>query len=162
MIACFLLCGAGNAQLNYKLHSIFIYKFTQYIEWPDKTSGGDFVIGVLGNSPIQPELNALAAAKKVGTRPIVIKKIQAGDDVSACHILFVASDQNSSLSGISSKTSGKPLLIISEMVNGAKQGASINLIMVDEKMKFEMNKKILERQGLKVSTDLVKLAIQVE
>jgi hypothetical protein len=150
-----------DAQVNYKLHSIFIYKFTQYIEWPDKGAAGDFVIGVVGNSPIQAELEALAATKKVGAKNIVVKKLSPTADLSICHIVFLAEGQSSHLANISTKLSGKPCLLISEVTNGAKKGAGINLIIVDEKMKFEMNKGTVENQGLKVSGDLVKLAVMV-
>jgi hypothetical protein len=150
-----------EAQVNYKLHSIFIYKFTQYIEWPDKASAGDFVIGVVGNSPIQAELEALAATKKVGSKSIVVKKMSASADLSVCHIIFLAEGQSGQLANISGKLAGKPCLLISEVTNGAKKGAGINLIIVDEKMKFEMNKGAVESQGLKVSGDLVKLAVLV-
>lgn len=161
---CVLLIGThfSKAQVNYKLHSIFIYKFTQYIEWPDKASGGEFIIGVVGSSPIQAELEALAATKKVGTKTIVVKKLSPTADLSACHIIFLAEGQSSHLSTIAGKISGKPILLISEVTNGAKKGAGINLIIVDDKMKFEMNKGQIEKQGLKVSGDLIKLAVLVD
>ncbi|MCU0430460.1 MAG: YfiR family protein [Cytophagaceae bacterium] len=154
--------GFTYAQVNYKLHSIFIYKFTQYIEWPDKASGGEFVIAVVGSSPIQAELEGLAATKKVGAKNIVVKKLTPSSDFSTCHIIFLAEGQSSHLSSIAGKVVGKPILFISEVTNGAKKGAGINLIIVDDKMKFEMNKGSVEKQGLKVSGDLVKLAVQVE
>ncbi len=147
------------AQVNYKVHSLFVYKFTQYIEWPSQS--GDFVIAVVGNSPILSELEAVAASKKVGTRNIVIKKLTASADMSGCHIIFVSEGQSGSLASISSKVVGKNTLVISETNGGAKKGAGINFIIVDDKMKFELNKGAVEKQGLKVSGDLTKLAIVV-
>jgi hypothetical protein len=43
----------------------------------------------------------------------------------------------------------------------AKEGSDINFILVDGKLKYEMNKSSLEKSGLKVMPDLVKLAILV-
>jgi hypothetical protein len=118
-----------NAQVNYKIHSLFMYKFTQYIEWP--ANSGDFVIGVIGNSPIISELESIAATKKVDTR------------------------------NIAAKLQGKPILLVSESPGAAKKGSGINFVIVDDKMKFELNKAAVEKQGLKVSGDLAKLAIVV-
>lgn len=148
-----------NAQVNYKVHSLFIYKFTQYIEWP--SNQGDFVIGVVGNSPIQAELEAIAAIKKVDTRTIVVKKMSASADLSSCQMVFIAEGQSSNLASIASKLQGKHTLIISETNGGAKKGAGINFVIADDKMKFELNKGTVEKQGLKVSGDLTKLAIVV-
>jgi hypothetical protein len=156
----FVLYGLiANAQVNYKIHSLFVYKFTQYIEWPSKT--GDFVIGVVGNSPIQAELEAIAATKKVDTRSIVVKKMSASSDLSACHMVFVSEGQSNNLTAILAKLQGKPILVVSETSGGAKKGAGINFVIVDDKMKFELNKGAVEKQGLKVSGDLTKLAIVV-
>ncbi|MCS6823699.1 MAG: YfiR family protein [Cytophagaceae bacterium] len=152
---------AAIAQVNYKMHSLFIYKFTQYIEWPASASSGDFVIGVVGNSPIISELEALASSKKVGTRNIVVKKLTSSSDPNGCHILFISESQSAHIGTLAGKLTNSPVLILSESEGGAKKGAGINFIIVDDKMKFELNKSAIEKRGLKISADLVKLAIVV-
>ena len=62
VIMIMLFAFQATAQVNYKIHSLFMYKFTQYIEWP--STSGDFVIGVVGSSPIIAELEAIAATKR--------------------------------------------------------------------------------------------------
>ncbi|HVD98273.1 MAG TPA: YfiR family protein [Cytophagaceae bacterium] len=148
-----------NAQVNYKIHSLFMYKFTQYIEWP--ANSGDFVIGVIGNSPIISELESIAATKKVDTRNIVVKKMSASADLSGCQMVFISEGQSSSIGSIAAKLQGKPILLVSESPGAAKKGSGINFVIVDDKMKFELNKAAVEKQGLKVSGDLAKLAIVV-
>jgi hypothetical protein len=151
-----MLTQQSKAQgINYKVHALFLYKFTQYIEWP--AANGNYVIGVVGNSPILEELQNIASAKK----NVTIKKLTATSDMSGCHLIFVSEGSSTHLSSVSSKVSGKPVLVISETGSGAKRGAGINFIMVDDKMKFELNKGMVERQGLKVSGDLVTLSIVV-
>ena len=76
-------------------------------------------------------------------------------------MVFISEGQSSSLGSISAKLQGKPVLIISETGGGAKKGAGINFVILDDKMKFELNKGAVEKQGLKVSGDLAKLAIVV-
>jgi hypothetical protein len=141
--------------VNYKVHALFLYKFTQYIEWPAANSS--YVIGVVGNSPILEELQNLANTRK----NLVIKKLTATSDMSGCQLIFVSENSSNHLATISSKVSGKPVLIISETGSGAKKGAGINFVLIDDKMKFELNKGIIEHQGLKVSGDLVSLSIIV-
>ncbi len=141
--------------INYKVHALFLFKFTQYIEWP--AANGNYVVGVVGNSPILEELQNLALSRK----NLIIKKMSASSDLSGCQVVFISENSSTQLSAISSKLSGKPILVISETGAGAKKGAGINFVMIDDKMKFELNKGTLERQGLKVSSDLVTLSIVV-
>ena len=65
---------SGMAQ-SYKMHTVFIFSFTRYIQWPDAYNGGDFEILVLGDSPIVDELKSMAQVKKVGDRAIKVTKI---------------------------------------------------------------------------------------
>ncbi len=152
---CMIATNAKSQGINYKVHALFIYKFTQYIEWP--TTNATYVIGVVGNSPIIEELQALANTRK----NLTIKKLTATSDLSGCQLIFVSENSSSSLGSISGKVTGKPVLVISETGSGAKKGAGINFVMKDDKMKFELNKGTVERQGLKVSGDLVTLSIVV-
>jgi len=70
---------SGNCkaqETDYKAYTLFIYNFMKYIEWPEAQSKGDFVIAVLGDSPVNKELQTLAAGKKLKGRNIVLKKMQ--------------------------------------------------------------------------------------
>jgi len=53
-----------SQDLDYRAQSLYIYKFTKYIYWPEEKTRGDFFIGVYGNSPIFKELNLMASLKK--------------------------------------------------------------------------------------------------
>ncbi|OQX73103.1 MAG: hypothetical protein B6D64_14350, partial [Bacteroidetes bacterium 4484_276] len=83
-----LLAPAVNAQ-NEKLQTVFIYNFTKHIEWPPEYSSGDFVIGVLGNSPIIEEIEKLAKSRKIGNQKIVVNKYRTIDDIGQCNIIFI-------------------------------------------------------------------------
>jgi hypothetical protein len=147
---------SSNAQMtNHKMYALFIYKFTQYIQWPSESS--KYVVGVIGDSPVTAELENLATTRK----NMEVRKVTPGSDMSALHILFVSESNSSQLSGIASKTAGKNILVVSETNAGAKKGAGINFVKIDDKVKFELNKGAVEKQGLKVSGDLISLSIMV-
>ncbi|MCK4663551.1 MAG: YfiR family protein [Bacteroidales bacterium] len=149
-----------NAQVP-KLQSIFIYNFTKYIEWPASVRSGDFVIGILGNSPIEGELNNLAAAKKVGSQPIVIKIYKSADEIGVCHVLFIPSSKSDEIGKAVSKIGQKNTLIITEKEGMASKGSSINFVIRENKQKFELNMANTSKMGLKVSSSLQQLAILV-
>lgn len=147
------------AQTNYKIHTIFIYKFTQYIQWSNHQD--DFVIGVIGNSPIITELQSLTNTKKVGNKNIVVKKITKSSDINNVNLIFLSESSSKDITTLLTKISNKEILIVSESNGLAKKGSGINFIIQDDKLKFELNKKNIEKQGLKVSGDLIKLAILI-
>ncbi|MDX2188263.1 MAG: YfiR family protein [Bacteroidota bacterium] len=148
-------------EINYKIHSMFIYHFTRYIDWPESKKTGNFVIGIYGNSQIQSELEAMAATKKAGTQTMNVRKISSVDEALECHIVFVCANKSSELDAITAATANKPILLVTEKNGLAKKGAGINFIISDDKLKFEINKSSVESHSLKVSGDLVKLGIVI-
>lgn len=146
---------------DYRLHSGFMYHFTKYIEWPAAKKSGDFVIGVVGNAPISDALNAMAASKTVGTQKIVIKKFSNVAAVSDCQILFLSNDSAKDVDEAASKSKSKNYLLVTESNGLAKKGACINFVVVDGKLKFELSKSAVKDAGLKVSSELLGLAIVI-
>jgi len=154
------LCISTQAQTsNAKMQSVFIYNFTKLINWPAAYQSGNFVIGVLGNSPIVTELENMASTKKAGSQTIVIEKYASIDAISKCHILVIPQSQSSKIASALGKVGGNNTLVVSDMEGGTKKGASINFVVVDSKQKFELSETNAKNKGLKVGAELLKLAI---
>lgn len=153
---------AQNIDTNAKYKAMFVYNFTKYFEWPQSYKEGNFVIGVLGNSSLLSELNNMATNKKVGNQSFEIKTFANAGAISNCHMLIVAPDVATPLSEIISKIKKNSTLLITEKQGFAKQGAAINFVVQNNKPAFELNKANIEKQELKVSKDLLSLAIVVE
>lgn len=141
---------------------MFIYNFTKYFEWPPSYKEGNFVIGILGNSPLLTELNNMATIKKAGNQPFEIKTYPNASSIGNCHMLIVAPDVTTPLSEIIAKIKKNSTLLITEKQGFAKQGAAINFVVQNNKPAFELNKANVEKQEIKVSKDLLSLAILVE
>ena len=142
--------------------SLFIYNFTKNIEWPDEYKSGDFVIAVLGNSPIITELEKIAKLKKVGNQSMVIVRINSISEIDRCHIVYITPSKSSVLSDVIGSTSSRPVVIIGDKPGLATEGAGLNFVKVDGKQKFEINMGKLQRNGLKVNSYLSTLGIVVQ
>ena len=159
-VLAFVLVANGFAQTaDYKFHSVFIYNFTKYIQWPTEQQNGEFVIAVVGNSPVFDELNKITANKTVGTQKIVVKKFTSARELDNCQIVFVPGAGN--FEAVQEKLKGKAVLMITEKPGMAKKGSGINFVMQDNKWKFELNEVMTQHAGLKVSKELAKLAIPI-
>ena len=141
--------------------SIFMYQFTRYITWP--SSEGQFVIGVLGETPVRAALDKMASTKKVnGKRRIVILTFPEVANIKNCHMIFIPSGQRSKIGAVSAKLKGKPVVIVSESKGLALKGAHINFFTKSSKVKFEMNLATMKASKLEVTGRFKDLAVIVK
>jgi len=146
---------------NYKMHTVFIFSFTRYIQWPTAYNGAEFEIIVLGDSPIVEELKAMAQAKKVGDRNIKVTRINSPEEIRKCNILFVPAAQSSQINDVLTKVTTQSILVVTEEPGLGAKGSNVNFITRDGKLAFELNQDAATRQGLKVSNELSRLAILI-
>ena len=154
---CFI---SGMAQ-SYKMHTVFIFSFTRYIQWPDAYSGGEFEILVLGDSPIVDELKAMAQVKKVGDRAIKVTKINNVSEIRKCNILFIPASKSPQIAEVLAKVTTQSILVVSEEQGLGAKGSNVNFVTKDGKLAFELNQGATTKQGLKVSNELSRLAILI-
>lgn len=150
--------GTSEAQVQ-RYHSLFLYNFTKYIQWPATYQQGNFVIGVYGSSPIVEHLENIASNKTAGSQKFVIKKFSSPEEISQCHMLYLPSGESQNLALIKAKLQGQSTLIVTEQDGMAQKGSNINFVLVDGKVKFELNREVTANANLKVSSELSRLAI---
>ena len=162
MKKCLLMLGfvmIGTVSLfgqKEKIQSVFIYNFiTKYIEWPASYKSGDFVIGVLGNSPITAELEDLAYNRNVGNQKITVKTFKNADDITTCHVLYIPESKIGEIEKALTKI-GNTLIITDNAPSGTK-GDAINFMTVGGKQRFGVKAYNATNKGLIVSPELGKL-----
>lgn len=149
---------------DYKFHNIFIYNFTKYITWPNEYQQGDFVIGVLGASPLTNQLRSWVSNKKVrGVQDIVVKQFESPSDLrnEKLHMIFIPYSRSAYLRYVQEAVSGKPTLVITERSGLALQGSMINFVVRNGRWTFEINEEATNQAGLTVSEQLMRVAIRV-
>ncbi|BDD11212.1 hypothetical protein FUAX_36440 [Fulvitalea axinellae] len=146
---------------SYKYHQVFMYIFARFIEWPEQVSEGDFVIGVLGESPVEESLREMARTKRLDGRRIVVKRIESLGEGRECHIAYVSSGQSHRLFLLKEKVKGLPVLLVTEKPGYATKGSAINLIRKNGRLRFELNKEVLRQSSLRPMPNLLKFAILV-
>jgi hypothetical protein len=138
-----------------KLKAIFVYNFTKYVNWPNKS--GNFIITVIGKSSISAEIISIASKKMVGNSPIEVKVVNAPEEFTESHIVYIPASKTSALAVIKQKSADHHYLIITEKPDACRSGSCINFVSKDGKLSFEISKINLESYGLEVSSDLLKL-----
>lgn len=145
-----------------KVHSVFIYNFIKYVQWPEDYSTGDFTIGILGDTNLDEELQKLAAIKTVNGRKISIKKYKdVGSIEKKCNILFLTSESSTLLSDVLKKINGNSTLLITHKEGLGKFGSLINFVSENGRYRFEINITAFEKSKLKFEQQLKAVAILI-
>lgn len=159
MIGMTVPCQKSSAQSkDYRSQVLFIYNFIKYINWPVGTE--NFVIGIVGNSPITNELNKLASVKKTPDgKPIIIKVIEDASVTGTCDMIYLSDARSKDIASIIAEIHLRPALVVAERDGLTKKGAEISFFTQDDgKLSFSISRKNMESKKLKVSGELLRLA----
>jgi hypothetical protein len=156
----YLLISFSVYAQNEKTKASFIYNFTKYISWPDDASQGNFVIGVYGSPAMSDELKAIAGTRKVGTRSIDVLDFASVGSMQKCHLVYVPDGKKADLDKVIEKFRPQPVVVVSDVAGAILKGGAINFIMVDGKQNFEVKKDNVEKNGIKVNSQLLNLGVE--
>lgn len=143
----------------HEIHAMMLYNFTKYIQWPE--SSGAFVIGVIGDDNVYNTMNSWYNGKLKGNRKFKIVRFSSAAEVTQTDILYVSKTSSNRFEEIKAKTDSSKTLIITDKIGLGKKGSNINFKMVNNKLAFELNKASIETSSLKVSSQLMSMAILI-
>lgn len=157
--------GSKNDAEEYSVKAAFIYNFTKFVEWDKSETSPTFVIGVIGDSPIYKPLLEVAATKTINNKKIEVMRCNASSPSDCkCQILFVPETIKSKdfQDFLTELNSTKNILIISESKGFLNSGSAINFLVIENHIKFEINIGSLNKYNLKASSQLLKLASNIQ
>jgi len=162
-LAALLVSGSAFAQERpiHEVYSMMVFNFVKYVQWPDHAGSGEFVIGVVGNTDMYNTLNAWYGGKPRGAKTYVIKKFNTAAEVTDCQVVYIDKTKSAEFAAVNDKVKGKGTLVITDKNGLGEKGSAINFKTVDNKMKFELNQKVIEASNLKVSGSLTSMAILI-
>jgi hypothetical protein len=163
VVALLAVSGSTFAQDRpmHEVYSMMVFNFIRYVQWPDHTANGEFVIGVVGNNDVYNTLTTWYSGKPRGAKTIVVKKFNSSSDITDCHVVFIDKSKSGEFEAINAKSQGKGTLIITDKNGLGEKGSGINFKTIDSKLKFELNQKAMEASNLKVSGALSSMAILI-
>jgi hypothetical protein len=140
--------------------ALFVYNFTKYIEWPNLKPGAPFIIQVYGDAEMKEGLDKMLKGRKVQDHPIEVRQYSLAD-TTPVQINYIPARQYNKAQATLKNTEGNGSLEITDGLTG-KNIPGINLIKIDEKLKFQLNEQAIRKEGLKISIQLLDLAVSEE
>jgi hypothetical protein len=147
-----------------RVKAAYLVRFGQFVEWPAETfqkTDGALVIGVINSDAVFEGLQQLAANRAATGRPVTVRALKSGDDAAPIHILFIGAAERARLAQHVAGVAGRPVLVVTETLNAIQQGATINFMVIDQRVRFEIALNTAEQAGLVVSSRLLSVAARV-
>ena len=162
VIAFILVLTTGMAQHRgdpFQQYGYYFYFVSINVEWPEKMAEGEFVIGIIGDSPGVEGIKTMASKKDIKGQDIKVRQFENVADIEPCHILYVPREMNDEFKSILEKIGRNHTLVITEDPGMAREGGSLNLMVNDKGvLVFELNKSAFEMAELVPSPVLLRIA----
>ncbi len=183
--------GKSPEEVEYQVKAAFIYNFMKFTEWPPEkmeNGGGNdsspppMQIGIVGENPFGKAFEPLMD-KKIKDRPLklifvpgmaaYVKKVsdkqtaveqywhEQGETIRGCHVLFYCNSEKNWLAEHLQQVQSLPILTVGEAEGFLNAKGIIVFVKEENKVRFEIHLTQAEKQGLKISSQLLKLARRV-
>jgi hypothetical protein len=146
---------------EHQVKAAFLYHFARYVEWPPEAFPGQgeaFVITVLGADPFGAALDGVVRGKSVRERRLLVRRVARPEDVGDSQILFIGEMEEEELARVLRRLEATPVLTVGDVDRFAERGGIINFRRERDRVGFDINLTSAERAGLKISSQLLKLA----
>lgn len=150
---------------EYEVKAAFLYKFVSFVEWPSQAEpepSKPYLIGILGKDPFGNTIDDIVRQKSVRGHAIEIRRAEDETELSDCHVLFIAASEQSRFKDVLTHFKGANILTVGESDDAAESGAVMSLYTINGRVRFEVNIDAAKAASLKISSDLLDVAIVVE
>jgi hypothetical protein len=171
LLAILIVGGGGAAPApaqvtrEYDLKAVFLYHLASFVEWPAtafSSPDAPFIIGVLGQDPFGAVLDGVVVHEYVDKHPFVVRRFRRGEDVSECHLLFVAESESRRLPEVLRSLRGLPVLTVGDRPGFIEAGGMIGFVTRADHLQLFVNRSAVRAAQLVVSSKLLEVAQVVE
>jgi hypothetical protein len=146
---------------EYQLKAVFLFNFTQFIDWPANAFENDqspLVIGVIGENPFGAYLVQTVSGEKINGHPMVVQYYKNEEEIKLCHILFVNVSETKKQEQVLETVKGKNILTVSDHPDFLKQDGMIRFVTNNNKIKLQINMDACKESKMVLSSKLLRLA----
>jgi hypothetical protein len=164
LILAMLLFGvrvdAQTPMAESQVKAMFVYNFLKFVEWPGDTSLGakdPFVVLIIGEGATADATERFLESKTIGERPLVVFRTQWDQSLAGARAVFVVEPDAKRLHRILGAAAASGVLTIGEGESFTTSGGVIGLLVLDRKVRFDVDTSAAQSAGLRVSSKLLAL-----
>jgi hypothetical protein len=151
----------GQISREYQIKAVFLFNFTQFVEWPPdafRDNATPLVIGVLGEDPFGAFLDETVRGETAQGRRLVVERYADIHKIGTCHVLFISRSEAERVRAILDRVKHRRTLTVSDIEGFASEGGVIAFVPVAGKLRLRVNLDVAHAAGLTLSSRLLRPA----
>jgi hypothetical protein len=156
--------AAEAAGEEYEVKAAILLTLAKFVNWPASKSSdrAPFVVGILAPAEVAATFEKAVADKSIGTRPIVVKRLSSPAGAAECHLVFISQTAKKPTPEELAGMARSGVLTVGESEGFAAGGGVVGLVVRNQRAGMEVNVKVAQSGGLKVSSRVLALATIVD
>ena len=149
--------GSNDAQVK----AAFVYNVAKFTEWPATAFASPQApirLCLSGVDETQAKAFAAIDGKPVQGREVKIKRSPSSADIGGCNILYVGDEEPRRAQTALQAARSASVLTVSDSEGFIDSGGVIALVYADNRIQFEVNLAAAQRAGLKIASQVLKIA----
>ncbi|MEO8372240.1 MAG: YfiR family protein [Candidatus Solibacter sp.] len=151
---------------EYAIKAVFLYNLVKYTDWPPASSLSatdlPIVVAVVGDDPFSHSLDEAVKDRTVRGRPIQIVRTNDPRSITNLHVAFLnTSGDSARVNELVQSLTARSVLTVGDSDRTAQAGVAVNFVMVQGKVRFDINQNAAKRCKIELSSQLLKLARHV-
>jgi hypothetical protein len=154
---------AQDATIEGAIKATYLYKFPPFIEWPRVAAAAadPFILCIVGNDPFGATLDRAVADQRIGNRPVILRRVAILGAESGCQLVYAAGSPAQSVASILAASRGRPIVTVTDGARDPQAKGIINFVIMDNRVRFEVDDRLAAECGLVISSKLLSLAAAV-
>jgi hypothetical protein len=144
-----------------ELKAAYLFNFAKFVEWPETAQARSLAFCVVDARGISAALATAVADKRIGARSIDVRALSPADPRDTCDLLYLSA-LATDLDDADGPRPDAPVLTISDAEGFAQHGGMIEMFAEGNRIRFNINAENARRAGLRISSNLLRLATKVE
>jgi hypothetical protein len=146
-----------------EVEAAFLYRFAGFVHWPEGARKAPvFTVAVLDDAAVAGDLERLLPSNELQGKRLRVRSISHIDELGNAQILYIGESDERVLRRWLARVADRPILVVTNQPDGLDAGSTINFLVVDRHVRFEISLAAAKRAGLNISADLLSVAMHVE
>jgi hypothetical protein len=143
------------------VEAAYLYNFAKFVTWPPTAKSNVLNLCVLGKDPFGPTLDQIVAGEEIEGEHLAIIRLVDEQSVQPCAMLFISESESSHLDRDLNAVARLPVLTVSDIPGFMEAGGTIQFVLQEDRVRFEVNLTAARKCGIVLSSQLLKVATKV-
>ena len=143
------------------IEAAYLTRFAPFVRWPAQVLGpadAPLVICVQGADPFGESLDRASAGQRMGSHPIVVRRIEALGADSGCQIAYVGGSPAQPTAAALKAVAQAPVLTVTDEESRGGRGI-VQLFWMKGRVRFAIDADMAARAGLTISSKMMALGM---